>query len=84
MPNLEQDRTGEECPFCHTGKLHPTGKTIRKENPGVVSGEMGYSYVEYECDLCHKKTDASGINLGFGVSASPKVSFSNPDESKPK
>ncbi len=57
----ESDRTGEDCPFCHKGKLYPTGKSFGKEDA---------SQTQYECDECHQQTDATGIGVGSSIGAS--------------
>lgn len=71
---LEQDREGEMCPLCKNGKLHRSGFVNRKEPyPKPVSGERGNSEVWYECDDCHKRVNAIGIELGIGIGASASV-----------
>jgi hypothetical protein len=58
------DRTGELCPFCKVGKLYPTGtRLISEPFPKSESGETQREFTEYECDNCHRKTEAHGISL---------------------
>ena len=82
MPKLEQDRTGEPCPSCHTGRLYPTGKVSREEKVGATSGELGRSQVQYQCNMCSRMTDASGINLGASLSTSVSAKVTNPKDEK--
>jgi hypothetical protein len=60
-----KDRTGEQCPFCGKGKLYPTGGRLVKE-PAIApeTGEFRRETTVYECDTCHKTTEAHGIVLG--------------------
>jgi hypothetical protein len=58
------DRTGELCPFCGKGKLYPTGgREIREPAPKPEIGETGREHTEYECDSCHRMTEARAFAL---------------------
>lgn len=68
------DRTGELCPFCKKGKLHPTGKRDFVEPAKTPkSGEARSESTEYECDKCHKRTKAIGISLVETLTAKDAV-----------
>ncbi|MHC3129179.1 MAG: hypothetical protein IBV52_03785 [Candidatus Bathyarchaeota archaeon] len=68
------DRTGELCPFCKKGKLYPTGgRDILEPAITPKSGESRRESTEYECNSCHKKTKALGLNLTETISSSVEV-----------
>jgi hypothetical protein len=59
-----KDRTGEECPICKEGTLHPTGKReFKAPNKALSSGEEQRETTEYLCDKCGNKCNAHGIVL---------------------
>lgn len=63
MHHIDKDRTGEECPFCHKGKLLPTSYSSVERNEKVQQGEFARTEREYECDTCGKKTSGKGVGL---------------------
>lgn len=63
MHHIDKARTGEECPFCHKGRLFPTGESSVERNDRVQQGETGRSERWYECDTCGKKTNGVGTSL---------------------
>ena len=72
---MKKDRTGETCPICGKGKLHPTGQRMVEEPAPAVkpkSGEWQRAFTEYECDYCHKKPKKHGITYGDSFDLSEK------------
>jgi len=68
------DRTGELCPFCKKGRLHPTGgREILEPALTPKSGESRREATEYECDSCHRKTKALGLSLTETMTTSVEV-----------
>jgi hypothetical protein len=82
MSKWEKDRTGETCPFCHIGKLYPTGR-VSREDTGRKTGELGRSDVTYQCDKCQKATEASGVGLGATLD-DPKFEFKATEKTENK
>lgn len=78
-----EDRTGESCPFCKKGTLHPTGKRdILEPAKTPASGEARRESTEYECDRCHKKTEALGIAMNATMTTSVKLEVVDNNKTK--
>jgi hypothetical protein len=56
-------KPGSKCPFCTIGKLNPSGLRQIEEKMDVESGESKRERTEFECDNCHRKVNAYGIEL---------------------
>jgi hypothetical protein len=56
-------KTGDLCSHCRKGKLYPTGLRTEIENPKIKSGEAKREQTGFECDECHRKFNAFGIEL---------------------